>query len=91
MSTKVTITKPDGKKKTIKVNQNDTIEACKKISGDVPAGNYKWIFNGDVLENDKTVSFYEIEDDDNIICDKVTPGGEFLNKIKFNKNIYSLN
>ena len=77
MSTKITITKPDGKKKTIKVNQNDTIEACKKISGDVPPGNYKWIFNGDVLENDKIVSYYEIENDDNIICDKVTPGGEF--------------
>lgn len=84
MSTKITISKPNGKTKTIKVDQNDTIETCKKISGDVPPENYKWIFNGDTLNNKKKVSDYEIEDDDNIICDKITPGGEFLNKIKFN-------
>ncbi len=75
MDIKITISDPKGKNKTIYVNENNTIKACKENSGYSPANQWRWTFNGDILDNDQTVKYYEIEKDDTIICAKETLGG----------------
>ena len=75
MSIRITISDPKGKIKEIRVNEDDLIKTCKEKSGCSPAFEWKWIFDGCVLKNDKTIKDYDLKEDDRIICSKAIKGG----------------
>ena len=54
-----------GNTKSIDVNENDTILDVKRKSGYI---NAQFKFDGSVLNDNKTISFYEIDDGDTIIA-----------------------
>ena len=37
--------------------------------------NYSFVCNGEVLNDEKTIEYYQMEDDDTIISDLMTIGG----------------
>ena len=76
MSIKITISDPKGKLKAIRVNGDDLIKTCKENSGYSPASKWRWTFNGDILDNDKTIKDYDFEEDDKIICSEEVIGGK---------------
>ena len=74
----------------LSVFKNDTIEKWKKKYGEMrgvdPSG-LKWKCRGDVLKNDKTFEYYDLEDDDLIISSVKNKGGGFgLNIVDLSKN-----
>ena len=73
-----------GLTKTFEVDKNMTIEEAKKMIGQ--ADKEDWIYDGDILEDDKTFSDYYIEEDDVIISSAQLVGGGFLDTIDVSKN-----
>ena len=76
MSIKITIKDPRGKTKAIRVNGDDLIKTCKENSGYSPASKWRWTFDGYILENDKTIKDYDLEEDDKIIYSEEVIGGK---------------
>jgi len=56
----------------ITVNPSDLIGDKKRELGQL---DLMWKFNGEILKNDKTFQFYEIENGDRIISDRKCKGG----------------
>ena len=69
---RIKIKNPGGKEKCVIFEENTTIKEAKQISGSI---GYTWKFNGEVLKEDKTLSYYDIEEDDTIIENKLVKGG----------------
>ena len=88
MNIEIQISDVKGKTTTIKVNENITVEEAKKKSGQNE--NFQWKFNGDIMKDHNTLSYYEIEDGDiiqsNFKCLGGDPGGIGLNTIDITKN-----
>lgn len=78
MSFNIKISTGKGKFQNLKVNKTDTISAAKIAAGYNPPKNYKWKSNGQVLNDNNTIEFYDIEEDDMIIVSKNQIGGEPL-------------
>lgn len=76
MSIRIILSDPKGKLKAIRVNRDDLIKTCKENSGYSPASKWRWTFDGYILENDKTIKDYDLEEDDNIICSEEVIGGK---------------
>ena len=70
----IIISTPDKKKTSIKVNPKMTIREAKplfyKIYGN--ENNNQWKFMAEVLKDEKTLEFYEIEDNDEIEANKIS-------------------
>ena len=89
----IIISTPDKKKTSIKVNPKMTIREAKqlfyKIYGN--ENNNQWKFMADVLKDEKTLEFYEIEDNDEIEANKISRGGGLpffgIETIDVSKNI----
>lgn len=62
-----------GEEKRIRIDTNKTIRDLKQKYGDTEI-NLK--FNGEILKDDKTIEYYEIEEDDCIMSNKRAVGGE---------------
>ena len=62
-----------GNTKSIDVNKNDTILDVKRKYGNI---NITLKFEGDILDNNQTISSYEIEDGNTIIACERCIGGE---------------
>ena len=58
-------------KKTISVNTKELIKDAKKK---YHLENHNWLFNGQVLQDNKTFEEFEIENDDVIISQKILLG-----------------
>ena len=69
----------NGRKNEIKIDTNDKIKDLKIKSG-YPNSQLK--FNGQVLMEYKTIEYYGIEDDDTIVLNDRTQGGEVGSSIK---------
>ena len=69
---RITIITAGRKKKFVRLEENITIQEAKQISG---YNGYVWKFNGEVLKDDKTLSYYGIEDDDVICSNRHYEGG----------------
>ena len=74
MSIRIIIEDAKGKIKEIRVNEDDLIKTCKEKSGCSP-DEWEWIFNGYVLENDKTIKDYGLKEDVRIFCQKMFKAG----------------
>jgi len=68
-----------GRSTQIRIDTKATIRDLKKIYGH-HINHFK--FNGEVLMDDRTLEYYEIEDDDNILADIFSVGGEVGSLIK---------
>ena len=66
-----------GRGESIKVKTTDTIGTGKNIYN---KGNPQWKFNSRVLKDDKTFDFYNIENEDTIISNDRSEGGNFIIK-----------
>ncbi len=67
-----------GKSIRIEVDLNETISDGKrkyKITSNSSDSNFIWKFNGEILKNDKTFEYYDIEDDDRILSVIPNMGG----------------
>ena len=68
----------------VQVNQTDTIEDAKRKYVEKAGEDYskfnQWIFDAEVLENDKTINFYKIDDKAEITANELSRGG--LNQLK---------
>ena len=66
----------DNKKNTIEVEKTNTIEDIKKkifgIENNIPLDFQRLYFDGEELEDNKTLEDYEISEDDTILCEKKT-------------------
>ena len=82
---RIKLSNSKGREKIFEVNENMTIEEAKKMTGQA---NKQWIYEAQVLEDDKTFSDYDIEEDDVIIssANNVGGGGFGLNTIDVSKN-----
>ena len=69
----------NGKENEIKIDTNDKIKDLKIRSG---FPNSFFLFKGEILEDDKTIKDYGIEDDDIILLNNGTRGGEVGSSIK---------
>lgn len=78
----IIISNMNGKKSELKVRTTDTISKGKSLYNN---GNPQWKLNGEVLKDEKTFDYYEIEDGDIIISNDRTRGGK---KIENNNIIY---
>lgn len=76
MSFNIKISNGKGKFFNISVTKADTIGNAKNKAGHTPIDNWKWKCNGSILKNDKTMEFYEIEEDDFILATVNQIGGE---------------
>ena len=76
MSFNIKISNGKGNVTNLKVTKNDTISTAKSAAGYTPTKNWKWKSNGSVLNDEKTIGFYEIEEDDVIIVSRNQPGGK---------------
>ena len=87
MNLNIKLRSKNGKEKTLILNTNMTIAEAKEKAGEK---NKQWKCNGSVLKDDKTLSYYELEDDDIIISHGEFigggPGGFGLNTIDISKN-----
>jgi len=72
------------KEKSIIINETDTILEVKRI---IEERGILLKFNGEILENDKTIGYYGIEDDDTLIANNPVPGGGGVNTVDISKNI----
>lgn len=77
MSFNIKISDGKGHIRNLKVNNSDTIESAKTAAGYTPTNSWKWKFDGRVLKDDKTIGYYNIEEDDVIIVSTNQPGGDF--------------
>lgn len=94
----INIMKYNGESKSIVVDISDTISRGKSLYGNE---SVQWIFNGEVLKDEKTFSDYDIEEGDRIISNerirgmsmniKVLVSGKEMIPIKVNKYSDSLN
>ena len=66
-----------GRAESIKVKTTDTISTGKIKYN---KGSPQWKFNSRVLKDDKTFDFYNIEDEDTIISNDRSEGGNFIIK-----------
>ncbi len=73
----IIIATPDKKKTKITVRTNQTIGEGKKIFYEKigNTNNNQWKFMADVLKDEKTFNFYEIEENDEIEANPVSRGG----------------
>ena len=69
----------NGRRNEIKIDTNDKIKDLKIRSG---FPNSFFLFQGEILEDDKTVKDYGIEDDDIILLNNGITGGEVGSSIK---------
>ncbi len=76
MSFNIKISNGKGNITNLKVTKNDTISQAKSAAQHTPTNAWKWKFNGFVLNDEKTIGFYEIEEDDVILISKNQIGGE---------------
>ena len=76
MSFNIKISNGKGNVTNLKVTKNDTISQAKSAAGYTPINAWKWNCNGSVLNDKKTIGFYEIEENDVIIVSKNQLGGE---------------
>lgn len=72
---RIKLINPSGREKILEFEANITIYEAKQISG---FPGYSWKFNGEVLKDEKTLSYYDIEEDDVIIANFPCPGGGAL-------------
>jgi hypothetical protein len=77
MSFNIKISDGKGNIKNLSVTKTDTISSAKIAAGYTPTTNYKWKTDGQVLKDEKTIEFYDIEKDDLIVVSKNQVGGEF--------------
>ena len=84
MSVRITLLTTE-KKLPLILNTNMTIAEAKEEAGE---NDVKWKFDGEILKNDKTLSYYNIKDDDIIISlTSLKGGGGFgLSTIDVTKN-----
>ena len=76
MSFNIKISDGKGKIQNLKVNNSDTISSAKTAAGHTPTNSWKWKCEGQILNDGKTIEFYNIEQDDVIIASKNQIGGE---------------
>lgn len=76
-SIKIKVKTPKGKEKVVIVNSTDTIGTAKIKSG---YSGYIWKFDGEILKDDKTIEYYQLEEDDTIIINTPQPGGKKFKK-----------
>ena len=71
---KICIEFDDNKKNTIEVEKTNTIEDIKKKifrkENNIPLDFQRLYFDGEELEDNKTLEDYEISEDDTILCEK---------------------
>ena len=70
---KIRIVDGSGKEKKISVKKSDSIRTAKEKAD---CKNYRWRIDGDILKDDKTIGFYEIENDDVISKGEYVEGGK---------------
>ncbi len=82
---RIYITNIRGKPIPLEVDPSETIAYGKKLYGNLTNEfDRVWKFEGSLLNNNKTFEFYEIEDGDYIISNRMMLGG-CLNKNEFKK------
>ena len=77
MSFNIKISDGKGQIKNLQVKNSDTIRSAKTATGYIPTNSWKWKFDGRVLNNDKTIGYYNLEEDDVILVSKNQIGGDF--------------
>ena len=80
---KIQILVVNNNKFTIDIDENDYIkDLIRKITYKIRI-TYKFYltFDGEFLKNDKTISYYEIEDGDTIVFHRYFPGGGYIDNI----------
>lgn len=77
MSITVNLSCSNGKQYPLTVKLTDQIKTGKKLANQE---NAVWKYNGQVLSNEKTFEFYDIEDEDAIVTNTKVIGGNNLNK-----------
>jgi hypothetical protein len=77
MSFNIKISNGKGNIQNLSVKKTDTISNAKIAAGYTPTTNYKWKSDGQVLKDEKTIDFYNIEEDDLIVVSRNQIGGEF--------------
>ena len=87
MNLNIKLRSKNGKEKTLILNTNMTIAEAKEKAGEK---NKRWICSGSVLKDEKTLSYYDIENDDIIISTSLWvyggPSGFWLNTFDVSKN-----
>ena len=72
------------KEKIISINETDTILEVKRIIG---KRDIFLLYNGEILEDSKTIGYYGIDNSDTLIAKTPTPGGSGVNTVDITKNI----
>ena len=77
MSFNIKISDGKGQIRNLKVNNSDTIGSAKTAAGYTPTNSWTWIIGGKVLRDDKTIGYYNLEENDFIVVSKNLIGGDF--------------
>ena len=77
MSFNIKISDGKGQIRNLKVKNSDTIRSAKTAAEYTPTNSWKWKIDGGVMSDDKTIGYYNLEEDDVIVVSKNQLGGDF--------------